>query len=159
MHGGRHAWQGTCMVGGVHGRGCVWQEGVHGGGACMVGSVHGRGICMAGGCTWQGCVWQGGGVHGRGCAWQGAYIAGEMAAAADGTHPAGMHSCIPFLYTIDEPLVYAFAIFQYLLNPTRKVGSPWHCKLRYVLGYLCTYVTTRKSFSLSMLIFRLILSS
>ena len=33
-------------------------------------------------------------MHGRVCAWQGACVAGEMATAADGTHPAGMHSCV-----------------------------------------------------------------
>ena len=38
-------------------------------GACMVG-------CVAGG-----------------MAWQGACVAGEMATAADGTHPTGVHSC------------------------------------------------------------------
>ena len=28
---GGHAWQGVCMVGGVHDRGgCVWQGGMHG---------------------------------------------------------------------------------------------------------------------------------
>ena len=31
----------------------------------------------------------GGWVH----AWQGPCIAGQMATAADGTHPTGMHSC------------------------------------------------------------------
>ena len=30
---------------------------------------------------------------GRGHVWQGACMAGEMAAAADVTHPNGMHSC------------------------------------------------------------------
>ena len=83
----------------------------------MAGYMHGmRGACMAGGCVagwwggghaWQGVVWQGGGggMHGRGCAWQkghawqggmrgrGVCMAGEMATAADGTHPTGMHSC------------------------------------------------------------------
>ena len=64
-------------AGGVHGkgrgvvhgkgRGCTWQRGV-----CMT-----KGVCMA----------KGGG------AWQGACVAGEMATAADGTHPTGMHSC------------------------------------------------------------------
>ena len=62
---GGHAWQGACMVGGMHGGGCVagghaWQE------ACMTG-----GVCMTG---------------------EGACVAGEMATAAGGTHPTGMHS-------------------------------------------------------------------
>ena len=35
--------------------------------------------------------WQGD-VHGRGGG--GACVAGETATAADGTHPAGMHSCL-----------------------------------------------------------------
>ena len=43
------------MAGGVHGRGCAWQEGcVWQGGHAWQG-VCGRGVCMAGG-----------GVHGRG---------------------------------------------------------------------------------------------
>ena len=60
--------RGTCMVGGVHGRGHTWHGeggvcmagGVHGGGGmhdrgtCMVGSMHGRGACVIGG------------MHGRG---------------------------------------------------------------------------------------------
>ena len=45
---------------------------------------------MGGGACVAGCVCGGGGwVH----AWQGPCIAGEMATAADGTHPTGMHSC------------------------------------------------------------------
>ena len=44
---------------------------------CVKNSVH------QGGCTWRG------GGH----AWQGACMAGEMATAADSTHPTGMHSC------------------------------------------------------------------
>ena len=81
--------------GGMHGRGHAWS-----GGACVAG-----GACMAGGCAWLG------GVHGREHAWQGvcmegghawqgtcvggggACVAGEMAIAAGGTHPTGMHSC------------------------------------------------------------------
>ena len=52
-----------------------------GGGACVAGvcvcaCVCGQGACMAGG------------VHG-----QGACMAGEMATAAGGMHPTGMHSC------------------------------------------------------------------
>ena len=46
----------------------------------------GRGACVAGG-----------GLHGRGVAGgvcgRGACTAGDMATAADGTHPTGMHSC------------------------------------------------------------------
>ena len=38
----RGAWQGVCMAGGVHGRGCAWQGGMCGRG-CMAGGVHGRG--------------------------------------------------------------------------------------------------------------------
>ena len=37
VHGGGHAWQGTCMVGGMHGRG-----------VCMAGGMHGGvGVCVA----------------------------------------------------------------------------------------------------------------
>ena len=60
-----------CMEGGH-----VWL----GGGACIARAMHGRGMCG------RGCVWPGG-PHGRGC------MAREMATAADGTHPTGMHSC------------------------------------------------------------------
>ena len=52
--------------------------------------MHGRG-CMAGGMCGRGHVWQGG--H----AWQGGTcMAGEMATAADGMYPTGMHSCYLF---------------------------------------------------------------
>ena len=47
-------------------------------GAGMAGEV-----CMAGGHVWQ---WWGEGA--------GACVAGEMATAAGGTHPTGMHSCL-----------------------------------------------------------------
>ena len=69
MHGRGHAWQGCAWQGDLHGK-----EGMHGGGVCMAGSV------------WQGCMAVG--MHGGG----GAYVAGEIATAADGTHPSGMHS-------------------------------------------------------------------
>ena len=73
---------------------------MHGGGG-----MSGRGVgvdgwgCMAGGHTWQGHMWWEG-MCGRECAWQGgvwqreACVAGEMATAAGGTHPTGMHSCL-----------------------------------------------------------------
>ena len=57
------------MAGGLHGGEPVWQQDV-----CGKGVVHG-GACVTGG------------MHGkRAC------VAGEMATAADGTHPTGMHS-------------------------------------------------------------------
>ena len=64
----------------------MYGKGIRGGGgvAYMVGA------CMAGGCAWQGACMVGG-VHGRGVC-----VAGEMATAADGTHPTGMHSCLTF---------------------------------------------------------------
>ena len=40
------------------------------------------GVCMAGGHAWQGACMAGG-----------ACMAEEMATAADGMHPTGMHSC------------------------------------------------------------------
>ena len=43
---------------------------------------------------WE-CAWQGGVYGRRGCAWQ---EAGEMATAAEGTHPTGMHSCLNSLF-------------------------------------------------------------
>ena len=110
------AWRGgACMAGGMHGRGpCmagVCMAGdmagcVCGRGVCMVGGMcgggmHGRGrawqgACMAGGVGWGMC---GGGMYCGGHAWhggvcgEGACIAGDMATAADGMHPTGMHSC------------------------------------------------------------------
>ena len=66
---------------------------------CMARGMCGRGACMAGGHAWWGvCI--AGDMPGRGCAWPGgpacqeACVAGETATAADGTHPAGMHSCL-----------------------------------------------------------------
>ena len=98
MAGWDHVWQGhTCMAGGVHDRGggcmagwgCAWQEACMAG-ACVagVGHVHGRG-----GVYIVRSV-HGRGVQGRGHAWQGgACMAGEMATAAEGMHPTGIHSC------------------------------------------------------------------
>ena len=79
MHGRFMCGRGACLVGGICGRGCVWQ------GVSMVGS------CMAGGMHGRGHAWQG--KHGRGYAWLGVCVAGEMATAAGGMHPTGMHSC------------------------------------------------------------------
>ena len=53
--------------------------------------MHGRGHAWWGGMCGRVCVCVAGGMCGRG-----ACLAGEMATAADGTHPTGMHSC----YTI-----------------------------------------------------------
>ena len=36
-----------------------------------------------------------GGMHGRGHMWQEGVHAGEMATEVGGTHPTGMHSCLP----------------------------------------------------------------
>ena len=46
-----------------------------------------------GGCAWQVGVCVAGGMRGGG----GACVAGEMATAADGTHPTEMHSCFSFV--------------------------------------------------------------
>ena len=75
MHGGGgHVWQGDYMVGGMHGRGHVWQ----GGGMC------GRGH------AWQG------GMHGRGHACHACptpTLQDMVSQCAGGTYPIGMHSC------------------------------------------------------------------
>ena len=63
MAKGGHVWQrGACMVkGGMHGK---------------IGGVHGKigGACTTGGCMMGACI-------------VGVCLAGEMATAADGTHP------------------------------------------------------------------------
>ena len=90
-----------CMGHSVH-RGHAWQG--HGRGACMAGGMHGKGAYVAR----RACV--AGVMFGRGEA----CVAGEMATAADGTHPTGMHSCISsplvlFLqYSSDIALTYIF---------------------------------------------------
>ena len=77
-------------TGQVHMAGGVCMGGAWQGGMCGKGYVCGKGACMAGG------------MHGGGHAWWGACMAGgtcvavEMATAADGTHPTGMHSCSCF---------------------------------------------------------------
>ena len=76
---GGHVWWGACMAGGMHARGCVWQGGVCGGEV-----QHGRGH------AWQGCV------HGR----EGGMHAGEMATAASGMHPTGIHSCLAAKFSL-----------------------------------------------------------
>ena len=47
----------------MHGRGHAWQ------GACMVGGMHGGGMCMAGGCVWWGAC-MAGGLCSEGRAWK-----------------------------------------------------------------------------------------
>ena len=83
---------------------CVWQrcEGGHvwQRGACSVkGAMHDegayitKGACMAGGHVWWGICLAGGTCVARKVCMVGACMAGEMATAADGTHPTGIHSC------------------------------------------------------------------
>ena len=68
--------------GGMRGRGCAWQGAYMAGGASVAGGMQGRG------CAWQGvCVAGGTFMAGGAC------LTGEMATAAGGTHPTGMHSC------------------------------------------------------------------
>ena len=75
-----HAWQGGCGMG-------VW------GGTCMVGGMHGRGSCMTGGRAWQGGVPGEKDVHGRGD------VCGRRdCTAVDGMHPTGMHSCLQIFF-------------------------------------------------------------
>ena len=73
---------------------------MHGKGACGMakGGIHGKG----------GHVWQGACVAGE-HAWQGS-MAGEMAPAADGTHPTGMHSCLKSLCLDERSLIISFEI-------------------------------------------------
>ena len=62
----------ACMVGGMGGRGHVWQGGMQGGicgGVCVAGGMHGRGACVVAGCVAGGLCGKGG-MHGRGCVWQ-----------------------------------------------------------------------------------------
>ena len=95
------------MVPGVHGPGRVHGPG---GGVPGPGGAWFQGMCLVlGGCAWSwGCLVPGDvpGPGGGGCAWsQGGWglvskhalrqtPLEEMATAADGTHPTGMHSCL-----------------------------------------------------------------
>ena len=60
---------------------------------------------MAGGMCGGGHAWQGG-MHGRGHVSQGmrgsgrACVVGEMATAADCTHPTGMHCCCVYSFSV-----------------------------------------------------------
>ena len=57
-----HAWQGACVVGGMHGGGGhVWWGACMVEGACVAGGMHGGGHAC-GGHVWQGGM-HGGGVH------------------------------------------------------------------------------------------------
>ena len=67
-----------------------------------------------GGHAWQGACVAGGCVHGRG-----ACMAGEMATAADGAHPTGMHSCLWYF-----PLLCLNRQLNLMRNRL-KVTSPW----------------------------------
>ena len=73
---GRHAWQGACMAGGMHGGGHAWQGWHAWQGVCMVGGcVVVGGMCGRGGMHGGGCM--AGGVHGWGHAWQGGMHGGR----------------------------------------------------------------------------------
>ena len=78
----------TCVCHSVHRGGQMWQ------GACM-GGMCGKGACVAGGMHGRGHALQWG-MCGKGHVWQGACVAGEMATAAGGMHPTGMHSCLDY---------------------------------------------------------------
>ena len=43
MHGRGHAWQGACMMGGMHGKGACMARGHAWQGACMAGGMHAGG--------------------------------------------------------------------------------------------------------------------
>ena len=67
--------------------------------------VHGeQGMHVERGHAWWGAFMVGG-IHGGGHSWWGACMAGEMATAADGTHPAGMHSCYVFVFECFESML------------------------------------------------------
>ena len=56
---------GTCVAGGVHGRGtCMAGRGLYSRGTCVVGGMHGRGRC-----AWQGSMHGRGTCMARGCVW------------------------------------------------------------------------------------------
>ena len=58
---GGHVWWGTCMTGGVHGRGHAWWGEHAWQGTCVAGGMCGRGACMAGGvCMARGACVAGG---------------------------------------------------------------------------------------------------
>ena len=131
---GGHAWQGACMAGegGMHGRGacmaggCVWL-------GCMVGGMCGRGH------VWQGaCVV--GGMCGGGDAWQGGHawwwwgvcmphmppppptLRDMVGQCAGGTHPTGMHSC--YLIVLHESETRVTVQFEHR-NKSKKRSIQW----------------------------------
>ena len=85
-------------------KGGVAKGGMHGRGACLVVG----GVCMA-----KGRQFMVGGMCGGG-----ACVAGEMATAADGTHPTGMHSCLLLLRSLanHKPVCgnISFLLFSFL---------------------------------------------
>ena len=84
----------------MHGRGCVWQ------GACMVGKA-----CMARGGGWM-CV------------------AGDMATAAGGTHPTGMHSCIFIFFPFSE----VFRRGDVPMSPMGSTSGNPPCFINYLMN-------------------------
>ena len=120
MHGGGNTqWEacmaeGTCIAGGMCGRVCVWQcVCVCDRDACMVGDMHSEGSVELGGHAWLG-------VHGGGLWWGGicggggACVTGEMATAAGGTHPTGMHSSWKYQthYSNKYTFTHRFSLIQ-----------------------------------------------
>ena len=105
-------------VGGVHG----W--GVHSGGHAWPGGVCGWGVCMVGECVWKGvCMAE------KACMGGGACMAGETATAGDGTHPTGMHSCLPQRYNLNAAdFLLAVSLTQTQpRNSIRTAQNPQRC--------------------------------
>ena len=126
VHGRWHVWQGVCMVGGMHGEGCVWH------GACMVG-----GVCMVGHAWWGVCL-------------VGACMAGEMATAAGGMHPTGMHSCLHFFLNFWTNTVKNFPkntkLMSFLIVPFRfsifiieDLKFKWQCSQYFEFNPTCAF--------------------
>ena len=100
------------MAGGVHGRGHAWW-----GGGCMTGGMCGWGACVTwGGMCGGGHVW----LRGEAC------VAGEIATAAGGTHPTGMHSC---LITASKLTVSGIVKSRKLTRCSIKGNCEWYVHL------------------------------
>ena len=70
-----------------------------------------------------GHAWQGGRVWWGACMAGGhACMAGEMAIAADGMHPTGMHSCLPLVYTPPNDHLMTHASLYLSLVDTCEAG-------------------------------------
>ena len=105
--------------------------------------VHGR----------EGCAWQGGVCMARGMYGRDACRAGEMATAAYGMHPTGMHSCCHFV--TESNFIFMQFLGKIWSNNryASSLGNPGNPLMRKILYSGTNNVTLPRTMSVGLLSF------